>query len=62
MVKRRLSDVLDEITENKSPTFWHAKLLELQALVKEKKYMALELRISDLLESDRATGKIKPSK
>lgn len=62
MVKRKLSDLLDEATKSKSPSFWHARLTEMQALLKEKKYSALNRRIGDLLESDRATGREKSSK
>jgi len=62
VVKRKLSDLLDEATKSKSPSFWHARLTEMQVLLKEKKYSALKRRIHDLLESDRATGRVKPSK
>ena len=62
MVRRKLSDVLDGLDEGKRQTFWQARLLEMQLLLKEKKYSALARRISDLLESDRVTGRIKPSK
>lgn len=62
MVKRKLSDLLDGLDEGKRQTFWQARLLEMQLLLKEKKYSALARRIGDLLESDRVTGRIKPSK
>ncbi len=61
LVKRKLSELLDEVNNEKKPDFWQAKLLEMQVLLKEKKYSALERRIHDLLESNRATGKM-PSK
>lgn len=62
MVRRKLSDMLDEVNNTRPPSFWHARLIEMQDLLNEKKYSALERRIHDLLESDRATGKVKPSK
>ena len=62
MVKRKLSDMLDELDKGKRKNFWQARLLEMQLLLKEKKYSALARRIGDLLESDRVTGRIKPSK
>ena len=62
MVRRKLSDMLDEVNNTKPPSFWHARLIEMQTLLNEKKYSALERRIHDLLESDRATGRIKPAK
>ena len=62
MVTRKLSDLLDEINDVRPQNFWHARLIEMQALLKEKKYSALERRIHDLLQSDRATGRIKPAK
>lgn len=62
MVKRKLSDLLDNLDKGKQQTFWQARLLEMQLLLKEKKYSALSRRIGDLLESDRVTGRIKPSK
>jgi len=34
----------------------------MKGLLNEKKYSALERRIQDLLESDKATGRIKPPK
>ncbi len=60
MVKRKLSDLLDEATAPKQKGFWDTKLNEMLVLLKEKKYMALERRIKDLLESDKVTGRIKP--
>ena len=62
MVKRKLSELLDEVNNVKPPSFWHARLIEMQGLLKEKKYSVLERRIQDLLESDRATGRVKPPK
>ncbi len=62
MVKRKLSDLLDDLDKGKQQTFWQARLLEMQLLLKEKKYSALGRRIGDLLESDRVTGRVKPSK
>jgi len=62
MVKRRLSDLLDNLNNEKKQTFWQARLLEMQLLLKEKKYSALARRIGDLLESDRVTGRVKSSK
>ena len=62
MVKRKLSELLDEVNNKKPPSFWHARLVEMQGLLKEKKYSVLERRIHDLLESDRATGRLKPTK
>ncbi|MBN2067901.1 MAG: hypothetical protein JW744_05525 [Candidatus Diapherotrites archaeon] len=62
MVRRKLSHVLDELNKGKPETFWHARLVEMQVLLKERKYGALERRIQDLLESDRATGRVKPPK
>ena len=62
MVKRKLSDLLDDLDKGKQQTFWQTRLLEMQLLLKEKKYSALGRRIADLLESDQATGRIKPSK
>ena len=62
VVKRKLSKLLDELDKGKQQTFWQARLLEMQLLLKEKKYGALERRIHDLLESDRATGRVKPPK
>jgi len=62
MVRRKLSMVLDELNKGKLENFWHARLVEMQLLLKERKYSALERRIQDLLESDRATGRIKPPK
>jgi len=62
MVKRKLSEVLDELNDDRQPAFWHARLIELQNLLKEKNYSALGRRIQDLLESDRATGRVKPAK
>jgi hypothetical protein len=61
MVKRKLSDILDGLDEGKKQTFWQARLLEMQLLLKEKKYSALARRIGDLLESDRVTSRTKPS-
>tara|TARA_Y100000310_G_scaffold334097_1_gene413017 strand:- start:322 stop:573 length:252 start_codon:yes stop_codon:yes gene_type:complete len=62
VVRRKLSELLDEVNKAKPQNFWHARLLEMQALLKEKKYSALERRIHDLLQSDRATGRTKASK
>ena len=62
MVKKRLSDALDEVNNIRPPSFWYARLIEMKALLNEKKYSALERRIQDLLESDRATGRVKPPK
>ncbi len=62
MVTRKLSELLDEINDVRPQNFWHARLIEMQALLKEKKYSALERRIHDLLQSDRATGRVKPPK
>jgi hypothetical protein len=62
MVKRKLSDMLDDLDKGKQQNFWQARLLEMQLLLKEKKYSALARRIGDLLESDRVTGRIKPPK
>jgi len=60
MVKRKLSDVLDGLDSGKQKGFWDTKLNEMLVLLKEKKYMALERRIKDLLESDMVTGRVKP--
>ncbi len=60
MVRRKLSELLDEATAPKQKGFWDTKLNEMLALLKEKKYGALERRIKDLLESDRVTGRVKP--
>jgi len=62
MVKRKLSDMLDDLDKGKQQNFWQARLLEMQLLLKEKKYSALGRRIGDLLESDRVTGGIKSPK
>lgn len=62
MVRRKLSDLLDEVNKVEPQNFWHTRLLEMQLMLKEKKYSALERRIHDLLESDRATGKKKTAK
>lgn len=62
MVLRKLSDLLDEANDQRPPNFWHSRLLEMQTLLKEKKYSMLERRIQDLLESDRATGRVKVPK
>ncbi len=62
MVRRKLSKVLDELNKGKPENYWYARLLEMQLLLKERKYSALERRIQDLLESDRATGRVKPPK
>ncbi|MBI2598369.1 MAG: hypothetical protein HYW50_04185 [Candidatus Diapherotrites archaeon] len=62
VVKRKLSELLDEINDVRPPNFWHTRLIEMLGLLKEKKYSALERRINDLLESDMATGRIKPPK
>ncbi|MDO8633873.1 MAG: hypothetical protein Q7K34_01110 [archaeon] len=59
MVKRKLSELLDEVNNEKPPSFWRARLIEMQGLLNEKKYSVLERRIHDLLESDRATGRVK---
>ena len=59
MVRRRLSDMLDELDAGKQKGFWHKKLEEMLVLLKEKKYRALERMIGDLLESDIVTGKKK---
>jgi hypothetical protein len=62
MVKKRLSDELDDLSRAKQQNFWQSRLLEMQLLLKEKKYSALSRRIGDLLECDRVTGRIKPPK
>ena len=62
MVRRKLSELLDEVNKAEQPSFWRARLLEMQALLKERKYSALERRIQDLLESDRVTGRVKAQK
>ncbi len=62
MVKRKLSELLDELDSGKKQGFWHTKLNEMLVLLKEKRYSALERRIKDLLESDKVTGRIKPPK
>ena len=62
MVKKKLSEMLDEVKNARPPSFWHARLIEMQGMLNEKKYSALERRIHDLLESDRATGRVKPPK
>lgn len=62
MVRRKLSKVLDELNKGKPENFWYARLVEMQLLLKERKYSALERRIQDLLESDRATGRVKQAK
>ena len=59
MARRKLSELLDEVTKAKPRNFWRERLLEMQVLLKEKRYSALERRIHDLLESDRATGREK---
>ena len=59
MVKRRLSDVLDELDSAKPVDFWQARLLEMQLMLKQKKYSALARRIQDLSESNQASGKTK---
>ena len=59
-VRRKLSDLLDEAMAPKQKGFWDTKLNEMLVLLQEKKYMALERRIKDLLESDTVTGKVKP--
>ena len=59
MVKRKLSELLDELDGRNRKGFWHTKLNEMLVLLKEKKYSALERRIKDLLESDMVTGRVK---
>jgi hypothetical protein len=59
MARRKLSELLNEATNEKKPSYWHARLNEMLVLLKEKKYMALERRIKDLLESDMVTGRQK---
>jgi len=54
--------MLDDLDKGKQQNFWQARLLEMQLLLKEKKYSALTRRIGDLLESDQVTGRIKPPK
>ncbi len=56
MIRRKLSDVLDEIDKGKQQNFWEARLQELLQLSKERKYTTLERRIQDLLESNRVKG------
>ena len=60
MVRRKLSELLDEATAPKQKGFWDTKLNEMLVLLKEKKYMAQERRIKDILESDKVTGRVKP--
>jgi len=55
-VRRKLSDVLDEIDRGKQQNFWEARLQEMLLLAKQRKYNTLERRIQDLLESNRVTG------
>lgn len=59
MVKRKLSELLDELGDKNRKGFWHTKLNEMLVLLKDKKYTALERRIKDLLESDMVTGRVK---
>lgn len=51
--------MLDEVNFVGPTNFWHDRLIEMQGLLKEKKYSALGRRIHDLLESDRVTGRVK---
>ncbi len=62
VARRKLSALLDEANKAEPQNFWRARLFEMQALLKERKYSALERRIYDLLESDRVTGRIKAKK
>ncbi len=62
MVRRKLSELLDEVNNEKPTNYWQDRLIEFQGMLKEKKYSAIERRISDLLESDRVTGRVKPVK
>jgi predicted acetyltransferase len=62
VVRRKLSELLDEVNRVEPQNFWRARLLEMQAMLKERRYSALERRIHDLLESDRVTGRVKAAK
>ncbi|MDD5148391.1 MAG: hypothetical protein PHH08_02910 [Candidatus ainarchaeum sp.] len=60
MVKRKLSEVLDELDSAKPQDYWQLRLLEMQEMLKQKKYSALARRIQDLSESNQAQGKTNP--
>lgn len=60
MVKRKLSEVLDELDSAKPQDYWQLRLLEMQEMLKQKKYSALARRIQDLSESNQAKGKTIP--
>ena len=62
MVRQKLSVTLDDLDKAKQQNFWQSRLIEMQGLLREKRYSALSRRISDLLECDRVTGRIKPPK
>lgn len=59
MVKRKLSEVLDELDCAKPQDYWQLRLLEMQLMLKQKKYSALARRIKDLSESNQARGQTK---
>lgn len=59
LVKRKLSEVLDELDSARPQDFWQSRLMEMQTMLKQKKYSALARRIQDLSESNQATGKTK---
>lgn len=62
MVKQKLSEALDNLDKARPVDFWQSRLLEMQAMLKEKKYSALGRRIQDLSECNQATGKAKTPK